>query len=244
MAIPTTMLFVLEVRGYTRLYDQTSQGPGLWYDICQPFFFLVFTDFLIYWIHRGLHHPRIYKTLHKPHHRWIVPTPFASYAFHPMDGFAQSVPYHLFPMVVPMHKFLFLGGFMFVNVWTVLIHDGEYISNNPVINGSACHTAHHLFFKYVLSLFLFTHLDISVGSLDFRSSEMVANKMVCSYNYGQFTTIWDRIGGSYRKPDPEWFNKHTKMSEATWKSGIKEMEKIQEEVEGKDDRSYGTKKDI
>lgn len=147
MAIPTTALFVLEVRGYTRLYDTSAQGPGLWYDIAQPLLFLLFTDFLIYWIHRGLHHPSIYKHLHKRHHRWIVPSPYASYAFHPLDGFAQSVPYHLFPMLFPMHKFLFLGGFVFVNAWTILIHDGEYISNNPVINGSACHTAHHLFFK-------------------------------------------------------------------------------------------------
>jgi Delta7-sterol 5-desaturase len=147
MAIPTTALFVLEVRGYTKIYDMSSQGPGRWYDILQPAFFLLFTDFLIYWIHRGLHLPGVYKHLHKPHHKWIVPTPFAAYAFHPLDGFAQSVPYHLFPFIFPMHKFLFLGGFFFVNIWSILIHDGEYIANNPVINGSACHTAHHLFFK-------------------------------------------------------------------------------------------------
>lgn len=28
------------------------------------------------------------------------------------------------------------------------------------------------------------------------------------------------------------------MSEKTWKAGIKEMERIQREVEGEDDRSY------
>lgn len=60
----------------------------------------------------------------------------------------------------------------------------------------------------------------------------------CSYNYGQFLTIWDRIGGSYRKPDPEWFNKQTKTSESTWQSGIKEMERIQKTVEDDDDRTY------
>ena len=33
--------------------------------------FLVFTDYLIYWIHRWEHHPICYKWLHKPHHKWL-----------------------------------------------------------------------------------------------------------------------------------------------------------------------------
>lgn len=39
------------------------------------------------------HHPSIYKFVHKPHHKWIVPTPYAALAFHPVDGYAQSLPY-------------------------------------------------------------------------------------------------------------------------------------------------------
>lgn len=67
-----------------------------------------------------------------------------------------------------------------------------------------------------------------------------------SYNYGQFLTIWDRIGGSYRKPDAEWFNKQTKTSESTWQSSVKEMERIQKTVEEEDDRTYSgvSKKNI
>ncbi|KAF4120930.1 Delta7-sterol 5-desaturase [Geosmithia morbida] len=205
MAIPTALLFLTEVRGYTRLYDSSEEGPGIWYDRIQPVLFIFFTDFCIYWIHRGLHHPLIYKRLHKPHHKWIMPTPYASYAFHPLDGFAQSVPYHVYPVFFPMHKLVFVGAFIFVNFWTIIIHDGEYITDNPIINGSACHSAHHLYFNY---------------------------------NYGQFLTLWDRLGGSYRKPNPEWFDKATKMSQETWQSGVKEMEKIQKTVEGNDDRTY------
>lgn len=39
------------------------------------------------------HHKLIYKHVHKPHHKWIVPTPYAALAFHPVDGYAQSLPY-------------------------------------------------------------------------------------------------------------------------------------------------------
>jgi len=193
------------VRGYSKMYDASAAGPGLWYDILQFPFFILFTDLFIYWIHRGLHHPLVYKNLHKPHHKWIMPTPYASHAFHPVDGFSQSIPYHVFPFLFPLQKFAYVFLFVFINVWTVLIHDGEYVADSPIINGAACHTMHHLYFNY---------------------------------NYGQFTTLWDRLGGSYRKPNDELFRKELKFCQTEWKKQSQEMEKIVKEVEGEDDRTY------
>ncbi|KAF2421258.1 C-5 sterol desaturase [Tothia fuscella] len=205
MALLTVPFFLAEVRGYTKMYDRTEEGPGLWYNFAQFPLFLMFTDFFIYWIHRGLHHPSVYKQLHKPHHKWIMPTPYASHAFHPMDGFAQSIPYHVFPFIFPLQKFAYVCLFIFINIWTVMIHDGEYVADSPVINGAACHTMHHLYFNY---------------------------------NYGQFTTISDRIFGSYRKPNDELFRRESKMSKEEWSKQSKEMEVIVKEVEGEDDRTY------
>lgn len=215
MAVLTAAAFLLEVRGYSFIYDDIA-NPGFSHPLLTLFgsaytylqfpLFLVFTDFCIYWIHRGLHHPLVYKRLHKPHHKWIMPTPFASHAFHPLDGFSQSIPYHLFPFLFPLNKFAYIALFLFIQIWTVMIHDGEYVANSPIINGEACHTMHHLYFNY---------------------------------NYGQFTTLWDRLGGSYRKPNDELFVKDSKMSEEEWKRQTTEMERMVVEVEGKDDRSYG-----
>ncbi|KAF2012496.1 hypothetical protein BU24DRAFT_452911 [Aaosphaeria arxii CBS 175.79] len=205
MAIPTAFCFLFEVRGWSKMYDSTAEGPGMWYNIIQFPFFILFTDFLVYWIHRYLHHPLIYKHLHKPHHKWIMPTPYASHAFHPMDGFAQSIPYHLFPFLFPLQKFAYIALFVFVNIWSIMIHDGEYYAENPIINGAACHTMHHLYFNF---------------------------------NYGQYTTLWDRLGGSYRKPNDELFRKELKMCQSEWKKQSKEMEKIAKEVEGDDEREY------
>lgn len=110
------------------------------------------------------------QRLHKAHHLWKIPTPFASHAFHPLDGFAQSIPYHLYPFLFPLHKVTYLGLYIFVNIWTVSIHDGDYrvpAVLKEIINGCAHHTDHHLFFNY---------------------------------NYGQYFTLWDKIGGSYKNP--------------------------------------------
>lgn len=172
MSTLTAPLFLLEVRGWTKLYDSPDEAPFALYNYLQFPLFLLFTDFFIYWIHRTLHHPLIYKHLHKPHHKWVMPTPFASHAFHPVDGFSQSVPYHIFPFVLPLQKIASVALFIFINIWTIFIHDGEYVANNLIINGAACHALHHTKFDF---------------------------------NYGQFTTLFDRMGGTYYKPPLEMF---------------------------------------
>lgn len=204
MVALTLPFFMMEIHGFSKLYMNIDELTGGWKAIVlQVFTFIMFTDCGIYFIHRGLHYPAVYKRLHKPHHKWIVCTPFASHAFHPVDGWAQSLPYHIYPMVFPLHKVLYLLLFTFVNFWTVMIHDGQYLSNDPVVNGTACHTVHHLYFNY---------------------------------NYGQFTTLWDRLGRSYRRPDDKFFVKTKEEDEKKmWKEQVQKMEVIRNELEGKDD---------
>ncbi|KAI0360057.1 hypothetical protein OH77DRAFT_1394119 [Trametes cingulata] len=172
MTLYTLPWFLAEVRGHSKLYDNVDDygWPYLFFSVA---FFLVFTDYCIYWIHRAEHHPIFYKWLHKPHHKWLIPTPFASHAFHPLDGYVQSIPYHLFIFLFPLHRSLYLGLFVFVNFWTILIHDSDMITGHPlekVINGPAHHTLHHLYF---------------------------------TVNYGQYFTWADRMGKSYRQPQAE-----------------------------------------
>lgn len=121
MSALTVPFFLAEVRGWSKLYDFASEAPFSLWTLLQYPAFILFTDSGIYWIHRWEHHPRLYRWLHKPHHKWVVPTPFASYAFHPLDGWAQSLPYHVFPFIFPLQKVAYLGLFMFVTMWTVLI---------------------------------------------------------------------------------------------------------------------------
>ncbi|KAG0295561.1 c-5 sterol desaturase, partial [Dissophora globulifera] len=153
--------------------------------------FLIFTDFGGYWSHRLLHHPLVYKRLHKPHHKFIVPTPFASNAFHPLDGFFQSTHYHIFVFLVPMQKNIYVLLFALSNLLSVLIHDGEYWTTGSMFNSSAHHAVHHLYFNY---------------------------------NYGGYWTFWDRIGGSYRKPDDSMFNPTQKMDKSVWKKQARDTD--------------------
>lgn len=199
--------FVAEARGKTRMYSDIRQYGGEWfkgtmlegyghwvYVAGSMSIFLAATDYCIYWIHRWLHIPAIYKRLHKPHHKWVVPTPWAALAFHPLDGYSQSVPYHIIPFILPIHNWVYLGMFIFVNLWTILIHDGDMISGHfleKYINSPAHHTLHHLYF---------------------------------TCNYGQYFTWADSMGGSYRPPRPDLDPIHEALKNFERKKKLAEKE--------------------
>lgn len=82
---------------------------------------------------------------------------------------------------------------------------------------------------------------------EYVSQSVVVNGAAChtmhhlyfNYNYGQFTTLWDRIGGSYRKPNEELFRRDAKTNKQEWEKQKWETEKMVMEGEGEDDRAYG-----
>jgi len=109
----------------------------------------------------------------------LVPTPFASHAFHPLDGYLQGVPYHLFVFLFPIHRVLYLVLFILVNFWTIFvslamhysafkspnrafqIHDSDMITGHifeKAINGPAHHTLHHIYFNVNYGQVSYLHL--------------------------------------------------------------------------------------
>lgn len=186
MAIFMTPVFLLEIRGYANLYDTTAEGPGWWYNILQIPLYLFFTDFCSYWTHRFSHHPIIYKHnlyMHKLHHKFIIPTPFSSYAFHPVDGLLQSFSHLIFSFIFPLQKIVHVALLVIANLWIIGIHDCKFLTNNLIVNDAACHSLHHY------------HRNC---------------------NFGQFFTIFDRLNGTYRKPETWMFQEQRLVSEMQW----------------------------
>ncbi|XP_065191712.1 lathosterol oxidase-like [Sycon ciliatum] len=160
----TSILFLVEVRGYSRLHD--GHFWRLW-TLVEAATYVFFTDMAIYFLHRLLHTPRLYAHFHKPHHVWKVPTPFSGQATTAIDSVLLSSPYHIFVFLVPLNKILYLIMFSMINVWTIAIHSGGY--NVPQ------YLHHHVMDSQ--------HHDI--------------HHRLTNYNYGQYFTLWDHIGGTY-----------------------------------------------
>jgi lathosterol oxidase len=193
IALYSTPIFVAELRGYSKLYDDV--GGDYAYLVKSVLLFTAWNDFAVYWVHRALHLPFLYKHVHKVHHIFKVHTPWAALAFTPMDGFSQSVPYHLFVFLIralgacagagreltrrlrcgccaapAMHKLTYLVSFVMLQLWTICIHDHFYVIPlwlDPIVNGSAHHSDHHAHFNF---------------------------------NHGLYFTFWDRVGGTHRTP--------------------------------------------
>jgi len=68
--ILTVPFFLAEVRGKSLLYTNVDDYGWSWM-VVSTVLFMIWNDFMIYWIHRLEHHPSVYKYIHKPHHKWI-----------------------------------------------------------------------------------------------------------------------------------------------------------------------------
>ena len=72
MSVPTAAMFVLQVNGYSQLYD-TIEEKGNVYWLFSIVLFILWLDMAIYWIHRWLHHRLLYAPIHKLHHKVSMP---------------------------------------------------------------------------------------------------------------------------------------------------------------------------
>eukprot|EP01125_Pyxidicula_operculata_P019079 TRINITY_DN6895_c0_g1_i1.p1 TRINITY_DN6895_c0_g1~~TRINITY_DN6895_c0_g1_i1.p1 ORF type:complete len:292 (+),score=42.25 TRINITY_DN6895_c0_g1_i1:35-910(+) len=135
-------------RGWSKIYYNVDDFGWTYLILSVPLFLFV-TDFMIYYIHRGLHVPWFYKNIHKPHHTYRYTTPFSSHAFHCLDGWAQGVPYYIFSYIFPFHHLMWLAMFIFVNMWTIMIHDQvDFTAHVGFVNSTGHHTIHHTEFNY------------------------------------------------------------------------------------------------
>lgn len=178
VSIFLTPFLLLEVRGYAKLYDTTADGPGWWYNTLQIPLFFLFSDYWTYWIHRLYHHRRVYShflCMHKLHHRFIIPTPYASQAGHPSEFISLPLAYIIFPLILPLQKVVHIVLIVVITPWNIVIHNGNFVINNSILCTSASHTLHHIY---------------------------------RNCNYSQYFTIFDRLHGTYRKPENWMFQEN------------------------------------
>lgn len=152
--------------GHSQAYFRV-EDHGWGYLALSVLLLLLFTETMVYWTHRALHHPWLFRTIHVRHHQFREPTPWAAFAFHPIDAFAQAFPYHVAAFVFPLHVGVYTVAMSLVMVWSISIHDRVSLLPWRWVLYAGHHTLHHLHNRY---------------------------------NLGQYLSVWDRLGGTYRCP--------------------------------------------
>ncbi len=169
-SIVGTTLFILRKKGYTQMYLD-FEAHSLAYFVFSVIAFIVIHDTYFYFTHRFMHWKKIYRYVHKIHHDSTNPTPWAAFAFHPIEAVIEVGIVPLMVFLMPIHPLALLIWVLYQTGMNVLGHLGFELFPAGFTEGriskwhntSVHHNMHH---KYVNS------------------------------NYGLYYNFWDRIMGT------------------------------------------------
>ncbi|MES2003725.1 MAG: sterol desaturase family protein [Bacteroidota bacterium] len=161
------------VAPHTTLYKNIEQYGWLYYFLAYPLMFIMH-DTYFYFTHRLMHHRALFKWFHLVHHQSTNPSPWAAYAFHPLEAIVEAGIVIVFLFTIPIHRSHLIIFFLVMILYNVYGHLGYELypkgfSKSRVgkwINTSVNHNQHHQYFKG---------------------------------NYGLYLLFWDRIFGTVRE---------------------------------------------
>jgi len=103
-----------------------------------------------YTTHRALHHPALYKHVHKLHHMWKAPTAVACMFAHPIEFLVgNTLGVVLGPALTNAHPYSSMFWMAFALASTSGAHSGYFVF------GAESHDRHHEFFDYNFGVSVF-----------------------------------------------------------------------------------------
>ncbi len=172
------------LRKFTLVYSSLDEWPWWWLPVSLVLC-LVIHDTYFYWIHRAMHHKKIFRFTHLVHHESTNPSPWTSYSFQLLEAFLEGAVVILLVFILPLHATTIMV-FAFVSfVVNVYGHLGYEIMPRQFrhsllfefINTSSYHNLHHLKFKG---------------------------------NYGLYFRFWDRL---LKTENPEYVKEYDRIQE-------------------------------
>jgi lathosterol oxidase len=120
---------------------------GLLTSVVATVVYFLFTDMGLYWAHRVLHRPRLFRLIHRIHHRYTSPTAFTAMAVHPIELLTYQGVMLLPLFVLPVHVVGLIAVLLFQNYVAMVDHSGiELHSWLPWQPPTRFHDDHHVYF--------------------------------------------------------------------------------------------------
>ncbi len=184
-SIATAMIFAtvglatyhLGRAGILRITERIASWPAWAASIAIA---IVVHDAYFYWTHRAMHHPRVFRLVHRVHHLSTSPSPWAAYAFGPLEALVAALIVPLLLLVVPMHPSALAVFLAYMIVMNVIGHLGielypRWFATSRWTRWYTTSTHHNLHHR------------------DFHG------------NYGLYFTYWDRLMGTQHAGYEETF---------------------------------------
>lgn len=143
----------LSTKGYTKVYTDFS-AHSAWLGVGGFFMLLLIDDAWFYWMHRLLHHPKLFPLVHVVHHKSVDVTPFTSISFHWVEALVLTLWIFPVSMLVPIYAPV-LG---LVQIWGLLDNIKSHLGYElypaglnrswfRFLTSSTHHNMHHSKFK-------------------------------------------------------------------------------------------------
>lgn len=160
-------------------YNPLAGSLGIWTDLALLAGIIVAHDAYFYWAHRTMHHPRLFKTFHRAHHRSVTPTPWAAYSF-----------------AMPEAAVMFL----FVPIWQFFVPTPGWVLftwlNFQIVRNAVGHSGFEFFPRWWLSTPLTSWFNVNVH-------HDMHHRGGFNHHYGLYFRWWDQWMGTehpdYRK---------------------------------------------
>lgn len=105
-------IYAAHKNGFTKIYDNVIDYG--WGYLAFSIVLMIFLhDTWFYFTHRLMHHPLLFKYVHKVHHQSVDPSPFAAFSFHPLEALVEAGAFIIFAFLFPVHIIAFL-------VWQII----------------------------------------------------------------------------------------------------------------------------
>ena len=169
-ALMGVLTYWLWERELTVLYLDVSRY-GYWYLPLSLLAVALVHETYYYWVHRWMHHPRVFRKVHKVHHDSLAPTPWTAFSFHPWESLLEALILPLILLIIPLHVYVLGFYLLLMTLSSVINHlDIEIFPENfrkSLIGSQLINATHHNH-----------HHD------EFNT------------NYGLYFTFWDRWMGT------------------------------------------------
>jgi Delta7-sterol 5-desaturase len=153
--------------GLTQVYQPINKY-GYAYYFLSIGAMIVLHDTYFYWTHRLMHWKPLFKLAHKTHHLSTNPTPFAAYAFHPIEALVEVGIIPLIAFTIPHHA----SAITIFSIYSLLLNVAGHLGYELFPKGFA---SHKLFKWHNTS----THHNM--------------HHRLVKCNYGLYFNFWDRL---------------------------------------------------
>ena len=171
------LIFATPLHGYTQTYYEVADYGWAYFGLSLALMIVVH-DAYFYWAHRAMHHPKLFRAFHSVHHRSTNPSPWAAFAFHPLEAIIEASVIFVFVFLFPVHPLAVAGWLVFMTAYNVYGHLGWEVygvganRHSPLrwLNTSVSHNMHHQYAVANYGLY-FTWWDQLLGTVHPRYHE-------------------------------------------------------------------------